>query len=93
MIARIRQWVYLLRVRRDHRRWPLGTRVLILPGHHSPEAVGILARVGKHGYPCKPGVNCIVDFPHPVMDVSFGAPRYSHYVAFRHLQKVEGQRS
>lgn len=75
------------RVWGDHFRWPLGTPVIVKPGHHSPEAVGMVGRVAKHGKPCKHRVNCIVDFPRPVTDLMFGAARFSHYVDFRNLRR------
>lgn len=74
-------------IKGDHRRWPLGTPVIVRAGHHSPEAVGLQGKVGKHGYPCTDGINCIVDFPVPVFDHTFGAARYGHYVEYRHLQR------
>jgi hypothetical protein len=77
------------RVRGDHHRWPLGTLVVIQSGHHSPQAIGLVARVAKHGQPCTHRVDCIVDFPEPVMDVTFGAARYGHYVEFRRLRRVD----
>lgn len=78
-------------IHRDHRRWPLGTLVRVKAGHHSPAAAGLVGKVGKHGYPCKDGVNCIVDFPEPVVDTTFGnTARYGHYVDYRHLVKVGG---
>lgn len=79
------------RVWGDHFRWPLGTRVEVLPGHHSPEAVGLIGKISKHGRPCTHRVNCIVDFAQPVMDRTFGTPpgaRFGHYVDFRNLRKV-----
>lgn len=79
---------------RDHFRWPLGTLVKVLPGHHSPAAVGLTGRVNKHGYPCTDGVNCLVAFPEPVMDLTFSradpTARFCHYVEYRHLRKVKG---
>lgn len=92
-VRAIERWWYLFRVGRDHKRWPLGTTVEILPGHHSPGAVGLVGKVSKHGYPCRSGVDCIVDFPAPVLDLQFGAPRYSHYVDFRHLRRLLEARS
>jgi len=75
----------------DHFRWPLGTRVQILPGHHTPEVVGMTATVLKHGYPCQHRVNCLIQFPHPVIDRSAPEPfeRFAHYVEFKHLRKVK----
>lgn len=81
------------RIRADHRRWPLGTPVVIQPGHHSPDAVGLVGKVAKHGYPCTHRVDCIVDFPQPVEDLTFGAARYGHYVQFRHLRRAGGARA
>lgn len=72
----------------DHFRWPLGTTVLVRRGHHSPAAVGLIGRVIKHGYPCRSRDNCIVEFATPVMDMTFGAERFGHYVAFCHLSKA-----
>jgi hypothetical protein len=72
----------------DHFRWPLGTPVIVRGGHHSPGAVGLVGRVGKHGYPCRDGKNCIVDFPEPVVDRTFGTARYGHYVDYKHLRKA-----
>jgi hypothetical protein len=77
------------RVWSDHHRWPLGTPVVIQPGHHSPEAVGLVGKVNKHGSPCTHRVNCIVVFDRPVMDLTFGAARYGHYVDFRRLRRVK----
>jgi len=76
------------RVWGDHFRWPLGTRVVIQRGHHTPEVVGMAARVAKHGYPCVHRVNCIVDFPQPMHDRTFGAARFAQYVQFQHLKKA-----
>lgn len=75
------------RVWRDHFLWPLGTLVVVQPGHHSPAAVGLVGKVGKHGYPCTHRVNCIVDFERPAYDTTFGAERFGHYVEFRHLRR------
>lgn len=75
-------------IKTDHFRWPLGTPVLVRAGHHSPAAVGMQGRVAKHGYPCTDGTNCIVDFPRPVEDKTFGAARYAHYIDYRHLQRL-----
>lgn len=78
------------RIRRDHFRWPLGTQVKVMPGHHSERAVGLTGRVFKHGHPCKEGRDCIVEFPHPVLDVTFGnTARFCHYVRFKHLARVK----
>jgi hypothetical protein len=75
-------------INRDHFRWPLGTAVTVLGGHHSPAAVGMTGKVGKHGYPCKDGFNCIVDFPEPVVDTTFGhVARFGHYIKYKHLRK------
>lgn len=76
------------RVWGDHFRWPLGTVVVVQPGHHSAAAVGLTGKVCKHGRPCKHRVNCIVEFSAPVADTTYGAPRYVHYVDFRHLRAV-----
>lgn len=76
------------RVWGDHFRWPLGTQVVVQPGHHSPAAVGLIGLVAKHGQPCTHRVDCIVDFSAPVVDVTFGAARFSHYVEFRRLRRV-----
>lgn len=79
-------------IKKDHFRWPLGTPVKVLPGHHSPAAVGLIGKVGKHGYPCADGVNCIVDFPKPVLDLTFSrsdpTARFSHYIDYKYLKKV-----
>jgi hypothetical protein len=79
---------YRRRVKKDHRFWPLGTTVRVKPGHHSPEAVGEIGHVFKHGYPCKSGVNCIVDFFSPIYDTTYGGSRYAHYVDFQHLEVI-----
>lgn len=76
-------------IKGDHFRWPLGTAVVVRAGHHSPAAVGLTGRVGMHGSPCEDGVNCIVDFPEPVTDTTFGShARYGHYVRYKHLRKL-----
>lgn len=76
-------------IKADHHKWPLGTPVRVLGGHRSPAAVGLVGKVGKHGYPCTDGVDCIVDFPEPVPDVDLGgSARYAHYIEYRHLRKV-----
>ena len=80
---------YKRRVWSDHHRWPLGTLVQVLPGHHSPDAVGLVGKVSKHGYPCEHRVNCIVEFGAPVVDVRFcDTARYCHYVDFKNIQKA-----
>lgn len=81
------------RVLADHFRWPLKTVVVIQAGHHSQDAVGLTGRIAKHGYPCTHKVNCIVDFERPVMDVTYGAKRFGHYVDFKHLRRAPGSAS
>jgi hypothetical protein len=76
------------RIKGDHFRWPLGTLVVVRAGHHSPAAVGLAGKVNKHGYPCRPGANCIVVFETPVPDLTFGAARFGHYVDFRYLRRA-----
>lgn len=77
---------YSRRVWGDHHRWPLGTVVVVKPGHCSPAAVGMRGTVSKHGYPCTHKVDCIVDFPVIVEDLTAGGARYGHYVKFKHLR-------
>ncbi|WP_159053730.1 hypothetical protein [Variovorax sp. PMC12] len=82
------------RVWGDHFRWPLGMPVIVKPGHHSPAAVGLVGRVVKHGRPCTHRVDCIVQFPEVVPDMTCeGVARYGHYVKFRHLRKTKPTRS
>lgn len=77
-------------IRSLHHNWPLGTSVLIGPGHHTPIVVGgpLRATILKHGFPCKRD-ECIVAFNMNVADRTFGAPRRSHYVKFKNLHKVK----
>jgi len=82
---------YARRASGDHFHWPLGTLVMVQSGHHSPAAVDMVGKVGKHGYPCRSRIDCIVDFATPVMDATFGAARFSHYTKFRHLRRLDGR--
>jgi hypothetical protein len=75
-------------IKGDHFRWPLGTVIIVRAGHHSPDAVGLKGRVNKHGYPCKDGKDCCVEFERPIPDVTFGAARFCHYVDYKHLRRV-----
>ena len=82
-------------IKGNHFRWPLGTTVIVLGGHHSPEAVGLKGKVNKHGFPCG-NDECMVEFDHAVTDVTFKAEgdreptaRFCHYVKFKHLRKVK----
>jgi len=94
-LGRLRDWwasvVYNFKIKRDHKRWPLGTRVIILRGHHSPAAVGLIGKVHKHGSPCNDGVDCSVAFAFPVPDLTFGNPpnaRYCHYVDYVNMERL-----
>lgn len=55
--------------------------------------MGLIGKVSKHGYPCTDGINCNVEFDHPVIDHTFSpfepSPRYCHYVDYKHLVKVK----
>lgn len=61
---------------------------MVQPGHHTPEVVGLIGRVAKHGYPCRHRVECLVEFPQPVFDKTFAAERFCHYIRFKDIKKL-----